>query len=72
MSVGTSGNPRTPPEGLSPVTCATKMYSPTNTDQPKQRYCVSLSSMCAGFNYSLLNDTGVEKGTQADVWRVLL
>ena len=35
-------------------------------------YCVSLSSVCAGFNYSLFNDTGVEKGAQADVWRVSL
>ena len=34
--------------------------------------CLFELYVCNCFNYSLLNDTGVEKGTQADVWRVLL
>ena len=77
MSVGTSGNPRTPLEGPSPAICATKMYSPTNTDQPRKRYvlvAVIIFEFCVvGVDYTIssLIYTGVE-GTQADVWRVLL
>ena len=78
MSAGTSGNPRTPLEGPSPAICATKMYSPTNTDQPRKRYvhytrsCVEFCVEGVDYTISSLIYTGVEEGTQADVWGVLL